>query len=86
MLSCKEVTRLLAGDELERASWARRLAVRLHLRMCWHCRRYAAQLRAIGRAARSLWGAHPKKAEDPETLKRLEEAILKGVSRGSTKK
>lgn len=85
MLSCKEVTCLLAGDELEKASWARRLAVRIHLRMCQHCRRYAAQLQAIGRATCGLWGAHPKD-EDPETLKRLEEAILKRVSRGSAKK
>lgn len=85
MLSCKEVTCLLAGDELEKAIWARRLAVRIHLCMCQHCRRYAAQLQAIGRAARSLWGVRPAD-EDPEALKRLEEAILKGVSRGSTKK
>lgn len=85
MLSCKEVTCLLAGDELEKANWGRRLAVRIHLRICRHCRRYAAQLQAIGRAARSLWGVRPAD-EDLEALKRLEEAILKGVSRGSTKK
>lgn len=85
MLSCKEVTRLLAGDELEEAGWARWLAVRIHLRMCWHCRRYAAQLQAIGRAARSLWGARPKD-EDPETRKRLEESIMKGMPRESTRK
>ncbi len=52
MLSCKEVTWLCASEELRRAPLARRLAVRLHLMMCTHCRRYVRQLRLIGMAAR----------------------------------
>lgn len=85
MLSCKEVTRLLAGDELEGAGWVRRLVTRVHLLRCQYCRRYAAQLRAIGRATCGLWGARPTD-EDPKVRKRLEDAILKGVPRGSTRK
>ena len=41
MMSCREVTGLVASDELAEAPWARRLVVRLHLFMRSHCRRYA---------------------------------------------
>ncbi len=43
----------------EKAGWRERLAVRFHLLRCRHCRRYRAQLRAIGAAARNLWGPLP---------------------------
>ena len=52
MLNCKEVVRLIASDELDDAAWLDRTFVRLHLMLCRHCRGYAAQLRAIGAAAR----------------------------------
>ena len=52
MTNCKEVVRLIASDELADVVWANRALVRLHLLMCRHCRGYAAQLRAIGAAAR----------------------------------
>ncbi len=52
MPNCKEVARLIASDELAAAAWSDRALVRLHLLMCRHCRGYAAQLRAIGAAAR----------------------------------
>ncbi len=51
MLSCKDIAGLAARDELSEAGWRGRLAARLHLLMCQHCRRYAAQLRIIGQAA-----------------------------------
>ncbi len=73
MLNCKEVTRKLASCEWEEASWGQRLAIRFHLVMCRHCRRYAAQLRAIRDAARNLWGPG---SEDSDTLDRLEGQIL----------
>ena len=74
MLACKEVTRIVAAEELDEAGWNRRLAVRLHLLMCRHCRRYAAQLRAVGKAARNIWGT---RQADSEAIERLERAILK---------
>ncbi len=73
MLSCKEVARKIASDEFQGAGWRERLAVRLHLLVCRHCRRYKAQLRSIGTAARNLWGLH---SEDPPKLDRLERQIL----------
>ncbi len=56
MPTCKEVTRAISTDELSEAGIGRRLAVRLHLLKCRYCRRYAAQIRALGDAARGLFG------------------------------
>ncbi len=75
MLSCREVVRLIASDELAAAGWRRRLAVRLHWLMCRYCRRYAAQLRAIGEATRKLLEGGEA---DPTRLARLEGRILDG--------
>jgi hypothetical protein len=73
MPTCREVAHAVAGDELEEGSARRRLGVRLHLMMCRHCRRYARQIRAIGRAARDVL-APP--AGERERLLRLERALL----------
>ncbi len=73
MVSCKEVTRKIASDEFAEAGWKERLAIRLHLLGCRYCRRYAAQLRAIGAAARNLLGS---RTQDPSALERLERQIL----------
>ncbi len=75
MLSCKEIARVVARDELSEAGWRGRLAARLHLLMCQHCRRYAAQLRMIGQAARSLTSARSEE-EDRGTVRRLEQGLL----------
>ncbi len=73
MTTCKEVTRTIASDELANLSTRRRLAVRFHLFRCRHCRRYEAQIRAIGGAVQGMFGA-PE--ESSATLDRLTEAIL----------
>ncbi len=72
MLTCKEVTKAIATDELSEAGIRRRLAVRLHLLQCRYCRRYAAQIRAIGEAARGLFG----QATDSGSLEDLKARIL----------
>ncbi len=74
MLTCKDVATAIGRDEWRAAPRWRRLALRLHLLMCPHCRRYAAQIRAIGTAARRLFREH---GEDPQTLERLQETILR---------
>ena len=84
MLKCKEVARKIASDEFAEAAWTERLAVRLHLFMCRHCRRYAVQLRAVGVAAKGLWD--PRSQHSP-ALERLERQILNrslGTSESST--
>ena len=80
MPRCNEVSRLIASGDLERAHWATRARVWLHLRMCEHCRRYALQIKGIGRAARELFGG----GEDESAVRqRLERAVLDGVKPGS---
>ncbi len=48
MLRCKQVTTMVASDDLADAGPWLRLKIRLHLMMCRHCAGYAAQIRAIG--------------------------------------
>jgi hypothetical protein len=72
MPSCREVARRISTGELEEALPMGRLGVRLHLLMCRHCRRYAGQLRAIGRVARELL-ARPTGEE--ASLERLRRAL-----------
>ena len=72
MLSCSEVTRLCSSEELRRAPHIRRLAVRFHLLMCTHCRRYVRELRLIGAAARD---EVPRLLPDRKRLEALELAI-----------
>ena len=73
MATCKEVATAIGQDDVRGLPWWRGLALRLHLLMCRHCRRYAAQIRAIGTTARRLFREH---GEDPQTLERLRETIL----------
>ncbi len=72
MLKCREVTRIVATGEIEELTWMRRIEMRLHLMMCTHCREYLAQIFALGRGVRRLFGLE----EDPETLERLEREIM----------
>ena len=62
MMNCKEVSTLIARGELTQAPFMRRLAVRLHVAFCRHCRAFQRQLDAISRAARS---ATARLADEP---------------------
>ena len=73
MGNCKEVARLIASDELADAVWLNRALVRLHLLMCRDCRGYAAQLRALGAAARDRWDSG---VADRAAFEKLESSIL----------
>ncbi len=54
--SCSDVARAVSDDSYNEASPSRRVMLRLHMAVCWFCRRYAAQIRWIDRAARETWG------------------------------
>ncbi len=73
MLTCKEVSRTIASDDLAEAGLRSRLAVRFHLWMCPPCRRFATQMRQLGDLARGMFR---ERSEDPETLARLQNQIL----------
>ncbi len=73
MPKCRELTRMIASDELPEASWPVRTGGWLHLLMCRDCRRYATQIRKIAAGARRSWGPE---AEDSARLDQLERRIL----------
>lgn len=73
MLTCQEVSRSIASDELPTAGWRRRLSIKFHLLMCRHCRRYFRQIEAIGSATR---GAIGRDRLDPAVRERLRSSIL----------
>ncbi len=72
MISCEEVARIVASGEQAEAGLRRRLALRFHLFMCRHCRRYVRQLELIDAAARQRWGPS---SGDPAALGRIEQAL-----------
>lgn len=74
MLRWKEVTRLLASDDIDSPSFGTRLAVRMHLMLCRHCRRYKRELARIGDAVRDLAKDAP---EDPSRTDALVRRILR---------
>jgi hypothetical protein len=63
MLSCKEATRMIAGDTGRDTSLRGRLSLTLHLAMCRTCRAYARSLRLIGETARRLYQPSPADLE-----------------------
>ncbi len=70
MPSCREVTLAVGGEELEGASLGRRIMVHVHTLACRHCRRYAAQVRTLGEAARAL-ATSAGRSGSVERLRRL---------------
>jgi len=70
MLRCDEVSRLCASEDVRRAPLLPRIAVRLHLMMCRHCRRYVRELAQIGAAARRVLAPSPNEADRYETIVR----------------
>jgi anti-sigma factor ChrR (cupin superfamily) len=76
-MKCREVSHLIAGDALQQLSWLQRLRFRFHLLMCEHCRRYAEQIRELGRGARGRFGSPPEAEQEA----RMEAEILRRLRR-----
>jgi hypothetical protein len=66
--TCKEVSTALARGDYDGASVWIRLRARLHLAICWHCRRFKNQLGLIAAAF--------KQPVRTDRLEALERAIL----------
>lgn len=62
MIRCKDVATLISTDQLASQPVWRRLAVRAHLMMCRHCRRFARQIALLKRAAVDLGGTFDRDA------------------------
>jgi hypothetical protein len=75
MPNCKDVSRQIAGDELEGTGLARRLSVWFHLLMCNYCRRYARQIRSIGNMTRARHAGRPT-PDEAAKLELMKESLL----------
>lgn len=67
--SCADVARSVSDGSYEESALSRRVMLRLHMAVCYFCRRYAAQIRWLDRAAKQAWGAPA--AGDAEIKRRL---------------
>jgi predicted anti-sigma-YlaC factor YlaD len=69
----------MSTGALDGARWSVRLAVRLHLSMCRHCRAFRRQLEALAHAARTLSAS--REAELPKDFEaRLAESVKRTTS------
>jgi predicted anti-sigma-YlaC factor YlaD len=75
MMTCKEVSTLMSTGGLDAARWSVRLAVRLHLSMCRHCRAFKRQLESLASAARML-----SASRDAELPKDFETTLLQSLT------
>ena len=81
MRSCKEIVQSLSQEvEGTRASsWGQRMEVKIHLLMCKHCARYAAQLEIIRDSFKKLFTQITK--VDPAQVAELENESIRLVSK-----
>ena len=78
MMTCKQVSTLLARDELKGATWRRWLAVRVHLMMCDRCSTFKRWMDAIVHTSRAIDRAADQDAPadlEARTIRRLERSI-----------
>ncbi|MCK9997027.1 MAG: hypothetical protein KAH56_12210 [Candidatus Krumholzibacteria bacterium] len=79
MLKCRDLTKLIASDEIEDLGFMKRVEIQFHLFMCKHCRQYMGQIRSIGQGAKKMAAeAEP----DQEQLQRLEKDICGKIRNG----
>jgi hypothetical protein len=64
-LTCREATRLLLEDEERELPAADRLALQVHVKICFACQRFVSQLNFMRRATRA-WRKHSE-TEDGES-------------------
>lgn len=72
MLTCREVTELVASGAIDDASATERALARLHMLLCGDCRRYAEELRSLQSVARDVL----RSEMDGDRLAALERRIL----------
>ena len=62
-LTCREATRLLLEDEDRELPVAERVALQVHVRICFACQRFVSQLNLMRRAM-STWRKHAESLDD----------------------
>ena len=79
MLRCKEFVEQFAADCGD-SSWRQRWPWRAHVWMCAGCRRFAEQIRWIGRTARAL-SVSPLSPADDAAVRAVRERALAEIER-----
>ena len=77
MLSCKEVSRLVASDES--LSFLKRMELHMHFALCKHCSNYRKQLRNIRKGYRKLF--HAKAESNKAVAKKLKQEVLREIEK-----
>ena len=77
MPSCREVSGLMAHDDLDSVSLAKRLLIRMHLSMCSFCGRFARQMKLVEKGFRDRWSQKPT----AEKLSAMRQRLLDRLSR-----
>lgn len=62
-LTCREAARLLLEDEDHELPPAERLALQVHVKICFACQRFVSQLNLMRRATRA-WRKHSETGDD----------------------
>jgi predicted anti-sigma-YlaC factor YlaD len=72
MLTCRDLVQNLASDYLDvQLTWRQRAAVRFHLLICNHCRRFIRQLRLVRSLLARRSEPQPEESEVREIAERL---------------
>jgi hypothetical protein len=82
MLNCQQVTRLIEIRADQQLSWGTLLAMRVHLRLCFLCRRYESQTALITRLARKPAVEGPLRLRDDFKNKLQEELRRRAAESG----
>jgi len=82
MPSCREASRLISESHERRLDLRERVFLRLHLAMCFMCRRFSRQIEFIGKAAQrfSLYEAH-EPAHGPRLPSEARRRIAERIAR-----
>ncbi len=80
MLSCKDVSAIVASGELQQASTWRRINITFHLMMCQTCRHFVDQVRDIRQASRRLVDDEKAPGLSKEAKQRITEQLQKPTS------
>jgi hypothetical protein len=68
-LTCREATRLLLEDEDRELPPADRIALQVHVKICFACQRFVAQLNFMRRATKA-WRKHAESDDDVDEAPR----------------
>lgn len=81
MLKCREVPQEIEGLHDGQLDWRRRMALRLHLLICHHCRRYVRQLGIMLQALHHRQNHHIENVDDRQTQQILSRLSQEGRNR-----